>query len=146
MSIPLKPLLILGLAGAAVAVWWYGAQPQPVAIRLQPVLIGAVEAVVANTRAGTVNACRRARLAPGAGGQIARLMVKEGDRVRGGQLLLELWNQDLRARATLAEREAEADAARARAICLNADNAHGRRTASAGFRSGTWPPRRNARA
>lgn len=123
MKIPLKPLLFLGLAGAAVAVWWYSAQPPPLAVRLQPVMIGVVEAVVANTRAGTVNACRRARLAPGAGGQIARLLVKEGDRVRGGQLLLELWNQDLRARATLAEREAEADAARARAVCLNADNA-----------------------
>ncbi|AFL72966.1 efflux RND transporter periplasmic adaptor subunit [Thiocystis violascens] len=123
MTIPLKPLPILGLASAAVAAWWYSAQPQPIAVRLQSVAIEAVEEIVANTRAGTVSACRRARLAPGAGGQIARLKVKEGDRVHGGQLLLELWNQDLRARATLAERESEADTARARAICLNADNA-----------------------
>jgi HlyD family secretion protein len=38
-------------------------------------------------------------------------------------LLLELWNQDHKARVLLAEREAEAADARARAACLNADQA-----------------------
>jgi HlyD family secretion protein len=37
--------------------------------------------------------------------------------------LLELWNQDLKAQVTLAEREADAGDAKARAACLNADNA-----------------------
>jgi HlyD family secretion protein len=78
---------------------------------------------VANTRAGTVKACRRARLAPSVGGQIETLAVHEGDRVERGDLLLELWNQDLAAQVTLAEREAEAAEARARAACLNAENA-----------------------
>jgi HlyD family secretion protein len=82
-----------------------------------------VEEVVANTRAGTVKACRRARLAPGTGGQIATLAVHEGDRVETGQLLLELWNLDRKAQVTLAEREADAGDARARAACLNADQA-----------------------
>jgi HlyD family secretion protein len=68
-------------------------------------------------------ACRRARLAPGTGGQIETLDVHEGDRVEAGQLLLELWNKDLKAKVALAEREAEAGDARARAACLNADQA-----------------------
>jgi HlyD family secretion protein len=84
---------------------------------------GAVEKIVANTRAGTVKACRRARLAPSIGGQISTLKVREGDRVKAGELLLELWNLDLKAQVTLTEREAEAAKARARATCLNADNA-----------------------
>jgi len=50
-----------------------------------------------NTRAGTIKACRRAKLAPAAGGQIVKLWVKEGERVQQGQVLLELWNTDLSA-------------------------------------------------
>lgn len=90
---------------------------------MQTVERGLVEEVVANTRAGTAEACRRARLAPGTGGQIETLKVHEGDRVTAGQLLLELWNQDLKARVTLAEREAEAAEARSHAACLQADQA-----------------------
>jgi HlyD family secretion protein len=37
--------------------------------------------------------------------------------------LLELWNLDLKAQVTLTEREAEAAQARARSVCLNAENA-----------------------
>ena len=67
---------------------------------------GMVESSVANTRAGTVKACRRAKLAPPIGGQVARLLVKEGDKVKKGQLLLEIWNDDLVAQVNLAEKEA----------------------------------------
>jgi HlyD family secretion protein len=123
MAIPLKSILLLALAAAVAGGWWYGTRQKPVEVRVRSAEIGTVEAVVANTRAGTVKACRRAKLAPGAGGQIAALEVREGDRVVAGQLLLELWNQDLRAQVTLAEREADAGEARARAACLNADNA-----------------------
>jgi HlyD family secretion protein len=82
-----------------------------------------VEEIVANTRAGTVKACRRARLAPAMGGQIAELPAHEGDRVEAGELLLALWNRDLLAQMRLAEREAEASNARAEAACLNAEQA-----------------------
>lgn len=116
-------ILLLLLAAGAAALWWWLARPEPVAVRVQAVERGVVEETVANTRAGTVKACRRAKLAPSTGGQIAALDVHEGDRVETGQLLLELWNQDLKAKVTLAEREADAGEARARAACLNADNA-----------------------
>lgn len=115
--------MTLLLLAAAIGGWWLLSRPQPIAVRVQNVERGLVEEVVANTRAGTVKACRRARLAPGSGGQIETLAVHEGDRVQAGQLLLELWNLDLKARVTLAEREAEAAEARSLATCLQADQA-----------------------
>ncbi|MEA1048952.1 efflux RND transporter periplasmic adaptor subunit [Lamprobacter modestohalophilus] len=123
MRIPVRALLTLLLLAAAIGGWWLLSRPQPIAVRVQNVERGLVEEVVANTRAGTVKACRRARLAPGSGGQIETLAVHEGDRVKAGQLLLELWNLDLKARVTLAEREAEAAEARSLATCLQADQA-----------------------
>ena len=78
---------------------------------------GEVELTVANTRAGTVKACRRAKLAPTMGGQISRLPVSEGDRVEAGQILLELWNDDLVAAVKLRERETDTSRARAVEAC-----------------------------
>lgn len=97
-------LLIL-IGAAAYAAWRHYGQPQPLEVSVAQVEKGRVEATVANTRAGTVKACRRARLAPQGGGQIARLLVREGDRVAAGQVLLELWNVDLAAQARQAEEQ-----------------------------------------
>jgi HlyD family secretion protein len=80
-----------------------------------------VLATVANTRAGTVDACERARLAPPMGGQIARLPFKEGQRVAKGDILLELWNLDQRAQLSQAERDAQAGRSRTRQACITAD-------------------------
>ncbi len=123
MQHPLRVLILILCVIAAAGGWWWLSRPQPILVRVEAVQRGPVEEVVANTRAGTVKACRRARLAPGTGGQIATLAVHEGDRVETGQLLLELWNLDRKAQVTLAEREADAGDARARAACLNADQA-----------------------
>jgi len=115
----------------AVAVW-YGARPKPVAVVAVTVQSGLVEATVANTRAGTVKACRRARLAPPQGGQVAELLVRKGDRVEANQLLLRLWNDDLVAQVALARSEAQAAHARGDEACLVADVAgrEARRVAS----------------
>jgi len=112
------PVLII--ASAAVTVW-YLTRPDPVQVVVKFVDLGIVERTVANTRAGTVKACRRAKLSPSIGGQIAKLPVREGDTVKSGDLLLEIWNQDLAAEVRLVVSEAEAARARARAACLNAD-------------------------
>lgn len=110
--------LAVVVAGGAI---WYFTRPDPVEVRIKAVERGAVERAVANTRAGTVKACRRAKLSPSVGGQIANLPIREGDTVKAGQLLLELWNEDLVAETELAERQAEASEARARAACLQAE-------------------------
>ena len=110
-------LIVAALGGAA---WWY-TRPEPVLVGLVSVDRGTVVASVANTRAGTVDACRRAGLAPAMGGQIANLPVVDGARVEEGDLLLELWNDDLKAQLATAERESIAAEARAREACVTAD-------------------------
>jgi HlyD family secretion protein len=113
-------ILVLVIAAAAVFVWFL-TRPKPVEVVVKPVDRGIVERTVANTRAGTVKACRRAKLSPSVGGQIAKLNIHEGDRVKEGDLLLEVWNQDLVAQVQLAQSEAKAEKARARAACLKAE-------------------------
>jgi len=100
---------------------WYLARPKPVAVVVARVERSVVEDTTANTRAGTVKACRRAGISPSIGGQIASLPVKVGDKVKAGEVLLELWNDDLHSRVTLATSEAHAGEALARQACVRAD-------------------------
>ena len=118
----LRPwVLILLLAGVIATGVWYFTRPDPVEVVLVKADRGPVERTVANTRAATVTACRRAKLAPPSGGQIARLLVREGDRVKKNQVLLELWSEDLRAQVRLAEDQLSAARARADQACLSAE-------------------------
>jgi HlyD family secretion protein len=94
---------------------------KPVEVAVKSVTRGMVERTIANTRAGTVKACRRAKLSPSIGGQIAKLPIKEGDRVRKGQLLLELWNKDFTAQVTLAAHEVAAARYRVGSVCARAE-------------------------
>lgn len=109
------------LTAAVGGLIWFYTRPKPIEVVVKPAERGTVERVVANTRAGTLKACRRASLSPSVGGQIAVLNIREGDKVKAGQLLLELWNKDLVAGVALAEGEAAAAAARAQAACLQAE-------------------------
>jgi HlyD family secretion protein len=113
--------LLAVVIAALGAIIWHTTRPAPVEIVIRPVETGQVEKIVANTRAGTVEACRRAKLSPSIGGQIARLPVKEGDSVTAGQLLLELWNDDLVAQTALAESEVTSAESRATSACLQAE-------------------------
>lgn len=115
-------IAVIAVAGiAAAALLFPHAEPIPVV--LQPVEHGIVEASVSNTRAGTVNACRRAKMSPSAGGQIARLAVKKGQRVREGQVLLELWDNDLHAQENLAQEQLKVALTRTQEVCTLADAA-----------------------
>lgn len=116
-------LILSVLAAVGVLVWWK-TRPKPVEVVVARVERGLVEKTVANTRAGTVEACRRARLSPSMGGQIASLPIREGDQVEEGALLLEIWNQDLQAQLVLAEREVGVAEAQANAACLSAEEAN----------------------
>jgi len=113
------PYLVVLLLLAAAA--WYFTRPEPVRVQLAKAERGAVEATVSNTRAGTVKACRRAKLAPPAGGQIAQLLVKKGERVKADQILLELWNDDLQAQARLAEQQLVTTTTRIGEVCTVAE-------------------------
>lgn len=110
---------VLVLAAAALLV--YVSRPDPVKVAVLAANYGLVQKTVANTRAGTIKACRRAGISPSLGGQIARLPVKVGDTVAPGQVLMELWNDDRRAEVMLASREAKAGEALARQACVVAE-------------------------
>lgn len=101
-----------------VSIAYWVKRPKPVAILVASVESGEVQRTVTNTRAGTLKACRRAKLSPSIGGQIANLPVHEGDRVKAGQVLFEIWNDDLQAKLSLAESEYQASQARSRETCV----------------------------
>ena len=113
-------VLIAIAVGTAIA---YFSRSKPIPVVLQKVERGTVEASVSNTRAGTVNACRRAKMSPAAGGQIDRLLVKKGMRVRKGQVLLELWDNDLVAQERLAQEQLKTSTTRVQEICTLAEAA-----------------------
>ncbi len=112
--------IIVALAALLALAVWYTGRPTPVPVVVQDIAEGTVESTVANTRAGTVEACQRARLSLAMGGQIALLPVHEGDTVEAGQVLLELWNQDLKAELALAQQEVKAAEARSQEACTTA--------------------------
>jgi len=118
----LRALIVIVLMAAA-AYAWHATRPAPVAMVLAEAQTGRVETTVANTRAGSVSACRRAKLATPLGGRIEKLAVREGDRVKQGQLLLVLWNDDLLARERVSREQLDSASARVREACLLADNA-----------------------
>ena len=118
-----KFLLLVLIAAALAYAGWHVTRPEPPEVELATIARGVVEATVVNTRAGTVKACRRAKLAPAAGGQIVKLWVKEGERVKAGQALLELWNRDLNAQRELATRQLTTSEERRREACILADHA-----------------------
>ena len=111
------------LAGLLLVVGgiWYFTRPAPIKVSLTKVERGVVEASVSNTRAGTVKACRRAKLAPPIGGQIANLLVKKGQRVKAGQVLLELWNNDLQAQERVVQEQLSTARTQADQACMQAD-------------------------
>ena len=109
------PLIIIVLLMAWVK------RTRPVAVVIAQVEQGEVQRTVTNTRAGTLKACHRAGLSPAIGGQIARLPVTEGDKVKKDQVLLEMWNDDLIAQVELAKSEKLASASRAREACVIAE-------------------------
>ncbi len=119
----LRLLIVLAVLAGAAAALWSTTRPQPVAVVLVEAGRGRVESTVSNTRAGTVDACQRTRLSPIIGGRIDYLGVKEGDRVKSGQVLLRLWNEDLAAQVALAEAGLASVRQRVGEVCVLADNA-----------------------
>ncbi len=113
-------LIVLLLALAGGLGYWL-TRPKIIHVRVAPLSTGLVEATVANTRAGTLKACRRAKLSPPVGGQVAALAVREGDKVTAGALLLELWTQDLQAQRDLAQGQLASSTAKVEETCLQAE-------------------------
>jgi HlyD family secretion protein len=116
-------LIIAVILAGLVVGYFYKKQPKPIEVEVYTVDKGEVKATVSNTRVGTVKACRRAYLAPATGGQVAKLHVKEGDQVTKGQMLLEVWNEDLKQQVSLKQAEISANQATAEQTCQLGANA-----------------------
>lgn len=115
-------IIVLVIASIGSSFWWF-TRPKPILVSLVEVGLGKVEAIVANTRAGSVEACLRTRLSPISGGRIAFLGVKKGDHVKKGQVLLRLWNEDQQAQSSLAQTQVTSSQKRIVEVCATAENA-----------------------
>ncbi len=97
--------------------------PDRVPVRTVAAETGRVEETVTNSRAGTVKARRRAKLAPEIGGKVVSLPHRRGAQVRAGDLLLRIDDSLQRARLALAEDEHRASLAQLDQACLGAERA-----------------------
>ena len=124
MSPLLRRILVsLVILTALTAVFWWFTRPKPISVVAREIDRGKVESSIANTRAGTVEACQRTKLSTIIGGRIEVLNVKEGDRVQKGQLLMKLWNDDQQAQSTLAQTQVVTARQRVTESCAQATNA-----------------------
>lgn len=117
--------IIIPLIIGAGAYGWYWKQAHPEAVSVDVIAVekGVIESTVANTRAGTVMACRRAQMSPSIGGQISALPKKEGEFVKQGDVLLRIWNQDLQANVDHIKQTIIVARDTAKASCLAANTA-----------------------
>ena len=85
-----KKIIGAVIALIALSSFMFGGEEKPIKVLSVKPEIRNVEKTVSNTRAGTIDACRRSKMSPAAAGQISVLHVKEGDSVKEGDILLEL--------------------------------------------------------
>ena len=116
--------IILALAVVAVVIYFVmGSEQDPIAVSAVYPEIRTVEQTVSNTRAGTIDACRRSKMSPAMGGQIALLHVKEGDLVQKDQVLIELWNKESKARVKETQARVQVSERSAQQVCILSDRA-----------------------
>jgi len=108
------------LLGLGAALWWWN-RPVPLSVALLAVERGAVESLVANTRAGTLKACRRTHLSFNQGGRVEQRLVAEGQRVAAGEVLMRLRQDELQARVEEVQARLKGLANQREQRCLQAD-------------------------
>ena len=101
--------------------FWF-AQKKPINVTVIQASYGDVQSVVANTRAGTVSSCQRAKMSFPIGGTIASIDVKEGEFVSKEQLLMSLWNADRQSRIYEAKALVVWRKQTKNSVCINAKN------------------------
>jgi len=122
MSKNTKIVLVLVVVAVVIYVVM-GREQDPITVSAVYPEIRTVEQTVSNTRAGTIDACRRSKMSPAIGGQIAFLQVKEGDLVQKDQVLIELWNKESKARVKESKARVKAAERSAQQVCILSDRA-----------------------
>lgn len=97
--------------------------PELIPVRVVAVEKGRVEETVTNSRAGTVKARRRAKLAPEIGGKVLSLPRRRGARVHRGDLLLRVDDALQKAQLRVSEDERKAALAQSEQACLASERA-----------------------
>lgn len=97
--------------------------PDPIEVRVERVDRGRVEATVTNSKAGTVEARRRSRIASEIGGQVVEVAHREGDRVQAGEALVRLSPKSQQAQLELAIQGVAIARAGFEDACLRRDRA-----------------------
>lgn len=119
------PHLVLALIAVAamIAAGWLFTRPKPLDVTVQTVGRGQVETTVINTRSGVIEACQRTKLSTITGGRIDYLGAREGERVKSGQVLMRLWQGDLRASQAVSQARLVSAQQRRLEACALADQA-----------------------
>jgi HlyD family secretion protein len=118
-----RAIVAIGVVAAIAGARWTVFAPDPDAVDVATADRGRVEETVTNSRAGTVRTRRRAKLSPEVGGRVVAIPHRAGERVRAGDVVLELDGALQRAKTEVARRELEAAAARRGEACLGAERA-----------------------
>jgi HlyD family secretion protein len=114
-------LVVIGIAAIVAVLRLTVFAPKIIEVRTVVVERGPVEETVTNTRAGTVKVRRRAELSPQIGGLVVSLPHRAGDRVKAGELLVQLDSSAQRAELKSAQATFEATQAQADEACLAAE-------------------------
>ena len=97
--------------------------PEPVEVNVVQVEKGLVEETITNSRAGTVKARQRAHLSSEVGGRVVTVPYEKGDRVKKGDLLLQLNDEAEASQLEMARRELVVSRANHKRSCLEANRA-----------------------
>lgn len=97
--------------------------PDPIEVRVAEVVRGTVQSTITNSKAGTVEARRRSRIAAEIGGRVVEIRYREGARVKAGEPLVRLSEDSLRARLEQTKEGIPVAAARLEDACLRRDRA-----------------------
>ena len=117
----IRAAVVLLVAVAGFALYASVIRPDPVPVTVFVAARGRVEETVTNSKAGTIKARRRARVSPEVGGRVAEVLVRKGDRVRAGDLLVRIDGTQVKAQVANAGRAVEAGQESEKEACLAAD-------------------------
>jgi HlyD family secretion protein len=114
-------LVLTALVLLGVLLRWTVLAPDPIEVRIGRVARGRVESTVTNSKAGTVEARRRSRIASETGGRVVEITHREGARVKAGEPLVRLSPITQAAQLELARKGVEVAKSRQEDACLRRD-------------------------
>ena len=115
-------LFALGaLVALVLLLRWTVFAPDPIEVRVAKVARGTVQSTLTNSKAGTVEARRRSRIAAEIGGRVVEVRHREGAHVTAGEPLIRLAEESLRARLEQTKEGVPVAQARREDACLRRD-------------------------